>query len=514
VRNQNVDAVLLDRRGVADANLTVTFFSPLLRPAPTVPVQESCGRGRGGKIAASQYVTWALSVLLLTPTVVSAQTEAIQKDIDQSLQQARMYEDIEIMRRLLHRKIAGLAQSCQKCHGEGGGDMAGMAGMMGGGMFGGEGGAAMMPGPMMAGTPGMPGMPGLGAGVGMPMAGMGSMPGGPEGRTDTTTVDGVHIPGQGVVFQVEAPALLAMLPPKIPRSQPKPKLSEWEVIRKQLRGEKIEAPAPADNPHEPNFQQVITSTLAEHGKNFRALGDKEKLTVAVTFRTRTPEPAAGGGAMPMGGMAMPGMAMPGGEAGPMGGGFGDAGAGAGDPMGGPSGPRGPGGPGGIGPMSPMGLPGGEAAGGFGPGVPGGFSPGSGAGLPARHGNTSKDHELLADYHIRQGRYDEAAQSLLKAIALNTDVNRSSGLQRKLAISYLMQDQYQRPDADAVAKAMAAFKKALEGKKTGTAPSARPLALPQRLIITVPRQALQTKSLEGATIEWLRFDRSVLRGSSD
>jgi hypothetical protein len=452
--------------------------------------------GPGQHFATPRYVG-ALALLLFAPAVVSAQTEEIQKDIDKALQQARMYEDIEIMRRLLHRKIDGLARSCLKCHNDPDADA--MGDMMAGGMEGAAGGMMpMMPGPGMGGMAGMPGMA------------MGPMAGGRVVWSDTTTVDGVHIPGHGVIFQVEVPALLAILPPVTGRPEPKGKLSEWELIRKQLRGEKVPAPASTANPHQPGFQEVVTSTLAEYGKNFRALSDKEKLTVSVTFRTRAPQPPVGG--MPMGGMMGPTGIGPGGGAGPMGGGF-DAGGG-GDPMGAVP----------AGPMSPMpgGAPmpaSGEGPGGFGsPGGSGGLAGGGAPGLPgtpggSRTGNTSRDHELLADFHIRQGRYDEAARSLLKAIALNTDVSRSSGLQRKLAISYLMQDQYQRPDADAVAKAMDAFKKALDGKKTGTATSARPLSLPKRLIISVPRQALQSNSLEGATIQWLRFDHPAVTGSN-
>jgi hypothetical protein len=430
------------------------------------------------------FVSTMLSVV---PGILSAQTEAIQKQVSKSLEQARMYEDIEIMRRLLHRKIAGLARSCAKCHRDPG-DMAGGMGDMdalGGideAMGAGAGGMA----PGGGGMAGMPGMPGMA---------MGPMPGAAAARDEAITVDGVYVPGHGVVFQVEAPRLLAMLPPAIASPQPKAELNEWELIRRQLRGEKVRQRTTAKDPHQPSFQEALTATLAEYGKNFRALKDTEKLTVAVTFRAPASEPAAGGGAMSMGGM------MPGGAVGPMGGGF-DAG---GDPMGGL-----PGLPGGGVPTLPM--PGGEGGvGDFASGGPGGFGSQAPGNRPA---TTSKDHELLADYHIRQGRYDEASKSLLKAFALNTDVKRSSGLQRKLAIAYLMRDQYDRSDPDAVAKALAAINKAAEKKKPAATPAVQPLVLPQRLIITVSRHALQSQSLEGATIEWLRFDRQARAGESD
>jgi len=288
-----------------------------------------------------------------------------------------------------------------------------------------------------------------------------------------------------------------MLTPSSRAAKPKPPLSEWEIIRRQLRGEKVKpAAAPAEQHHQHGFQDTLLATLAEHGKNFRALGDKEKITIAITFR---PWSAPEGG-MPGSGLMLNPMG-PSGAPGPMGGV-------PGDPEGG-------------GPFNPAG--GGPSAGGSGPGglagppVGGLPMPGVPGGAPPRTG--SKDHELLADYHLKQGRYHEAVKSFLKAIALNTDQARVSGLQRKLAVAYLMLDQEQ-GDASATAKALEAIKKALEGRKSsGAPPQVQPVILPQRLIISTSRSALQQASPAGlddfrkqATVEWLRFNASVLRES--
>jgi tetratricopeptide (TPR) repeat protein len=437
--------------------------------------------------------------VLAFPGVVAAQTAAIQKEIEGTLQQARMYEDIEIMRRLLQRKLNSLVNSCSSCHphpflsgfGEEGG---GGAMMMGpGGMPGGMGGIG---GGMGSGMPS--GMPGIGPPMGMAGMNAGAMhPGGGRPREDIA-VEAVYLPGYGAVFQAQASALsLPIVPPAGAAGKPAPPLSEWEIIRRQLRGEKSATTPPhSDQHHKVSFQETLLATLAEHGKHFRALGDKEKLVVAITFRTApTPEGM-------MSGMGGP----PGAGPGPDGGGDFGGGSGAVFPMGGSGGSSGG--------SPPGGFPG-EGGDAFGPkGGRGGA--GSGSSAPPSGRNTSKDHELLADYHLKQARYQDAARALLKAISLNTDAARVSGLQRKLAIAYLMQDQYQNADADAVAKAFEAFKKAVEGKKTDAAPAPPPVLLPQRLIVSASRQALQASSPDEfrrlATAELIRFNHPVLRGA--
>src|SRR5262245_62194746 len=56
------------------------------------------------------------ALVCLTPTWAAAQTAKIQGEIDTELAQARAYEDIEIMRQLLQRKLTGFAHSCHQCH--------------------------------------------------------------------------------------------------------------------------------------------------------------------------------------------------------------------------------------------------------------------------------------------------------------------------------------------------------------------------------------------------------------
>src|ERR1043166_6465716 len=55
-------------------------------------------------------------LLILTPALASAQTAKIQAEVDKQLAQARAYEEIEILRRLLQRKAFTFLEDCRKCH--------------------------------------------------------------------------------------------------------------------------------------------------------------------------------------------------------------------------------------------------------------------------------------------------------------------------------------------------------------------------------------------------------------
>jgi hypothetical protein len=418
----------------------------------------------------------ALLCLAAASAPASAQTANIQKEVEKTLHQARVYEDIEIMRRLLSRKLTALMQSCQRCH-RAGGEMGGGAGdpMLGGamppGMIGGIGGQAP------AGVMGL-GPIGLGVFVGEREAGA---------AQDSLLFDGVYVPGHGVVLQAQVSGTFFSTVPTAAHAKPAANLSEWETIRKQLRGEKVENTARMlDEHHQLNMPDILIAALAESGKHFASLRDNEKLTVAITFSPGARWEGVGG----MGGPA-----------------------GAGDAFG--QG-RGSGVIGGA-PMVPPGAGHDPMAGAAGPG---GSGFGFGGPSPPTGRSTSKDYELLADYHLKQSRYDDAAKSLLKAISLNNDAARDSGLQRKLAIAYLMLDQYQRNDADVVGKALDAIKKAADTKKTYSPPQ-RTMILPQRLIVSASRQALQQASRDNieefrrhASVEWLRFDRPAGPGTTE
>src|SRR5262249_20195044 len=95
--------------------------------------------------------------------------------------------------------------------------------------------------------------------------------------------EGVYLKGQGIVYTVTMPP-----PADDPRprgSRPTPQgLSDWERMRKQLRGEKPAAPGAAAESKQPSVADVVLKLLADNGHNFKHLGDTESITVVVTFR--------------------------------------------------------------------------------------------------------------------------------------------------------------------------------------------------------------------------------------
>jgi tetratricopeptide (TPR) repeat protein len=59
-------------------------------------------------------------------------------------------------------------------------------------------------------------------------------------------------------------------------------LTEWERVRKELRGEKVEG---ADKkPKEPTIADILIKVLAENGKHFSQLAPEQTVTIVVTFR--------------------------------------------------------------------------------------------------------------------------------------------------------------------------------------------------------------------------------------
>jgi len=397
---------------------------------------------------------WLIScgLVCLTPALIEAQTAKIQAEIDTELAQARAYEDIEIMRRLLQRKLAGFAQSCRQCHQASGAPQA---------LFLYDRAASMATGRDDARTSNTDA-----GSIGSYVAGDFSLQhhGVHAAASESIPVDGHYLKGTGIVMQAQLPAsLLQFLPASpAPKKQPQPP-SEWEVIRKQLRGEKAEASAVVDDfhsriPEGANLQDVLVKILAEHGKHFQSLADNERLTLTVTFRPQKDVPSG---------------AMSGGA------------------------------------MSDMGGAGGSAMSNTQPAMAGMMA----SGVPqVGPRSSSKDYELLADFRMRQGQYADAAKTLEKAIELNTDSSRAAGLYRKLASALLLQSPSNQHTLD---RANDLLRKAM-GIKPPPAPALK-TPLPTRLVISASRSALDKASAGSLddfrrqlTITWLRFDHPVLR----
>lgn len=104
-------------------------------------------------------------------------------------------------------------------------------------------------------------------------------------------VEGVYLERAGAVFTVTLPAPAGDPRPSSPKAATAPAADEWEKTRKQLRGEKSDATStpPA---HPPTIGDVILRTLADNGKHFRRLDNDDRLTVVVTFHRHRTQPSA------------------------------------------------------------------------------------------------------------------------------------------------------------------------------------------------------------------------------
>jgi len=96
-------------------------------------------------------------------------------------------------------------------------------------------------------------------------------------------VEGFYLKGYGIVYTA---ALAVHFQEPVRRAaQPAPRpLSDWERIRKELHGEKIEAGKTETPQKHDSVAESLLKVLAENGHNFRQLPDNEQVTVALTLR--------------------------------------------------------------------------------------------------------------------------------------------------------------------------------------------------------------------------------------
>jgi len=114
------------------------------------------------------------------------------------------------------------------------------------------------------------------------------VPGHGHGRGDAfhqmPLAEGVYLPGHGVVYSLSAPP-----PPGDPLARDTPgdvkELTSWERARRELRGEKVTQDTKQAAPREASLSEALLRLLAENGKNFSQLPAKERITLAVTFRS-------------------------------------------------------------------------------------------------------------------------------------------------------------------------------------------------------------------------------------
>jgi hypothetical protein len=190
---------------------------------------------------------------------------------DKGDQSAKMYEDIEIFRRILDRKLNAYYPRITL---QSTGGMAGMqGGMMGmpAGMMGMQGGIAGMQGGMMGMQPMV--------GQSPPLVIYGSNPTGVLQET-SRTLEGVYLEGQGIIYTATLASLQSRGKAEAP---PPPPVDEWESIRRQIRNEK-EEPKKAEASKPPELIDVLLKMVAEYGHHFSQLHDNESLILILTVR--------------------------------------------------------------------------------------------------------------------------------------------------------------------------------------------------------------------------------------
>jgi hypothetical protein len=407
----------------------------------------------------------------------------------------QMYEDIEIMGRILDRALHLPRRSTRMVPvnylGNSGGFNGGLGGLSGGiggfqggnGFGGGLGGSAINLGAL--GGQGMPVDPsGGGLGLGGLGGGLGGFQGGqlvPVSFPAFPKSQGTYVKDHGVVFTI-------VLPP--PEHDPKPTSvpslakppTEWERVRQQLRGEKADASAPKPKAKQPSVADLVLEALAKNGHHL-SLGDKESLTVSIVFRpeeeVNPPEAAAGQGV----GMNYVKRVLGLTES--------DSGSTVTTMTDQPA-------------STPDKQPSPDDK------KP---APGSTPTDPSTDkGSSPRDYELLGDLHLKQGQGNDALKAYYKALKNNADAQHAAAMYLKIAQLYLSSEN-EAEARKAMDHARELLAKAGADKKQTPKPKKAESPLPSRLIITVSKELLDRAgtgriSLEefkkAATVEYLPF----------
>jgi hypothetical protein len=96
-------------------------------------------------------------------------------------------------------------------------------------------------------------------------------------------VEGVRLPQGGIVFTADVPGKLTLPATKKPEKQ-RPQLSDWERVRLEFRGEKVEVAAKTDRQDQPHVVDAVLHSLAENGQHLSGLTPDQNVTVVLTFR--------------------------------------------------------------------------------------------------------------------------------------------------------------------------------------------------------------------------------------
>jgi hypothetical protein len=96
-------------------------------------------------------------------------------------------------------------------------------------------------------------------------------------------VSGVYLPPAGMVFTADIPGKLTLPSAGKMETGSKP-LTEWDRTRRELRGEKLEAPAASAPRKQPHVLESVLHSLAENGQHLSGLTPDQNVSVVLTFR--------------------------------------------------------------------------------------------------------------------------------------------------------------------------------------------------------------------------------------
>jgi len=304
--------------------------------------------------------------------------------------------------------------------------------------------------------------------------------------------EGVYLKGHGVVYTVTLTG-----PSPTPKARPKGQaaapLSEWDRARKELRGEKVEAPAAAPEP--PSLADVIVKILAENGRHFALLEPEESITVVVTFRGEKPTPATA--------------SQPSGPGGVIGGMPGEAGIAIG----------------GLDRGVPVlsGIPGvGRLFTLDNPVSGAGDAPLGGGAPPGGQPTSAQDYVLLGDLHMKQGKYRDAATAYHQACSIiidnapaqdprSKDPNKvvqeaATPVLKKEAQAWLSAGYEAK--ARELLDAVATYEKGKTPPGAAVSAASRPSALPAKLIVSAPKKLLDQVGAGKMTFEEFKKGATV------
>lgn len=207
------------------------------------------------------FATWTVAGQEL-PTRVEYVPSQGRVRVDPRIATRQMYEDIEIMRRILNGRLEvphrlAVTQDCRVCH---------------------DSRSALR-------------FSGASDGVKI-WSGLSPHASCTRGHTASgySGADGAYLKGHGVIFNLTLPPPRDSKPSTTkPATKP---LTEWQRLRKEMRGEKMDPDdiPEARLPEEPNLVDTILKLMAENGHNFSQLGENENLTVIVNFRDTGSKP--------------------------------------------------------------------------------------------------------------------------------------------------------------------------------------------------------------------------------